>query len=173
MGQSFLSKFSIRGPETFTTFQHISSHTMGFKDTFNLARFVTAQVRQYPTALAEMRRGAKTSHWIWYIFPQMVGLSQSFNGMRYGITTLEEAQAYLKHPVLGSRLVEITQVVLDSATKDIRILMGSGIDVIKMQASMTLFLRADLEKEVFDFQAVLDKYYNGISHTETDDILST
>ncbi|PVH72719.1 DUF1810-domain-containing protein [Cadophora sp. DSE1049] len=144
---------------------------MGFTDNFDLARFVTAQERQYPRALAEMRRGRKTTHWIWYIFPSIVGISTSARGNRYAISGLEEAQAYLQHPVLRARLVEITQAVLDSGTTKILTLMGSAVDVTKMHASMTLFVRADPERRVFDFQAVLDKYYGGASHSKWDQIL--
>ncbi|KAL2060116.1 hypothetical protein VTL71DRAFT_9938 [Oculimacula yallundae] len=147
---------------------HTRSPDMGFIDEFNLARFVAAQRTQYPKALAEMQNGKKTTHWIWYIFPQLTGLSTSANGKTYGITSLAEAQAYLKYPILRDRLVEITQVVLDSRTRNIGTLMGSDIDVKKMHASMTLFLRADPEKEVFDFQAVLDKYYKGATQADTD-----
>ncbi|CZT46707.1 uncharacterized protein RSE6_07184 [Rhynchosporium secalis] len=144
---------------------------MGFADHFNLSRFVAAQRLQYPIALSQMRQGAKRTHWIWYIFPQLIGLSGSGNGRTYAISSLAEAQAYLNHPLLRARLVEITQVVLDSGTGIIRTLMGSDIDVTKMHASMTLFMRADPEKRVFDFQAVLDKYYRGATHTASDRIL--
>lgn len=146
-------------------------HTMDSGDPFNLARFIAPQEKDYQKALSEMRRGAKTSHWIWYIFPQLEGLSTSHMGKRYAVSGLEEAQSYLKHPTLKTRLVEITQVVLDSPIRSITALMGSGIDVTKMHASMTLFLRADPGKEVFDFQAVLDKYYKGATHAQSDQIL--
>ncbi|KAG4429140.1 hypothetical protein IFR05_015383 [Cadophora sp. M221] len=109
--------------------------------------------------------------WKAYIFPQIVGLVLSSNGMKYGIATIAEAQAYLKHTELGERLVEITQVALDSSTKNTRTLMGSEIDVAKMHTCMTLFLRADPDKKVFDFQALLDKYYNGAPYAELDMML--
>lgn len=145
---------------------------MGFSDPFSLARFTAAQNNDYTRALAEMQQGRKTSHWIWYIFPQLSGLSTSARSKRYAISSLEEAQAYLAHPVLGARLAEISQVVLDSETKTIRALMGSQVDVVKMHACMTLFMRADPEQKVFDFQAVLEKYYDGVPQALTDGILS-
>ncbi|KAK0124144.1 hypothetical protein ONS95_009127 [Cadophora gregata] len=140
-------------------------------DKFDLTRFITAQERQYPRALSEIRRGRKTTHWIWYIFPSLIGISTSAKGNKYAISSLEEAQAYLQHPVLNSRLIEITQAVLNSSTASILKLMGSVVDVTKMHASMTLFLRTDPEKKVFDFQAVLNKYYDGSAHEKSDEIL--
>lgn len=138
---------------------------MGFPDPFNLARFITAQqqTRQgYETALTEIRAGAKKSHWIWYILPPLAALGTSERSKRYGITSLAEAEAYLTHPVLRARLVEISQAVLDSRTRAVKRLMGSAVDVVKLQACMTLFLRADPDGEVFDFQAVLDKFFMGL-----------
>ena len=129
---------------------------------YNLERFVTAQNQTYDgyrTALSEMRRGYKTNHWIWYIFPQLNSLGKSPPAVYYGIASLEEAAAYAAHPVLGPRLREIVQAVLDSDAETARILMGSEIDYLKLQSSMTLFEAADPDWD--GYARVLDKYYNG------------
>ena len=129
---------------------------------FDLERFVTAQDKScdgYQTALQEMRRGYKTNHWIWYIFPQLSCLGQSNYAVYYGISSLEEAKCYAAHPVLGPRLREITRAVLDSDAATGRILMGSGIDYQKLQSSMTLFEKADPSWD--GYGRVLEKYYNG------------
>lgn len=143
---------------------------MGFSDPFHLVRFTEAQSTYYARALGEIKRGKKTTHWVWYIFPQLIGLSNSAHGKHYGITTLAEAKAYLQHPVLGARLAEISQAVLDSRIKTARALVGP-VDDVKLQACMTLFLRADPKEEVFDWQAVLKKYYEAAPHARSDEIL--
>lgn len=107
---------------------------------FDLNRFLVAQERDYATALAEMKNGAKLSHWIWYIFPQQKGLGHSYNSWYYGLCGVEEAMAYWNHPVLKARLLEITNAVLSHAGKrDIFQIMGSGIDVKKFRSCMDLF----------------------------------
>ena len=106
---------------------------------FDLDRFLTAQGSSYEMALREMKSGAKRSHWIWYIFPQQKGLGRSWNSEYYGLDGVEEAKAYLEHPVLGARLREISQVLLEHKDTDVRHLMGSGIDALKLKSSMTLF----------------------------------
>lgn len=107
---------------------------------FDLNRFLEAQERDYATALAEMKNGAKLSHWIWYIFPQQKGLGHSYNSRYYGLCGVEEAMAYWNHPVLKARLLEITNAVLSHAGKrDIFQIMGSGIDVKKFRSCMDLF----------------------------------
>lgn len=105
----------------------------------NLQRFLDGQRFGYGTALKEMKAGEKHSHWIWYIFPQIKGLGHSPNSQFYGIADIAEARAYLHHPVLGARLREITQEVLNHASKGINAIMGSDIDVLKFKSSMTLF----------------------------------
>ena len=125
---------------------------------YNLQRFLDAQQPDFETALGEMRAGHKTSHWIWYIFPQVKGLGFSPNSQYYGIDGLEEARAYLDHPVLGARLREITQLVLDHAADDIHVIMGSGIDARKFKSSMTLF---DLVSPDDIFARALDTFYAG------------
>lgn len=107
---------------------------------FNLQRFLDAQEDMYPVALKEIRKGGKQSHWIWYIFPQEKGLGYSYNSQFYGLDGEEEARAYLAHPVLGTRLREITRALLaHRGHRTVRQLMGSEVDVLKLRSSMQLF----------------------------------
>lgn len=124
----------------------------------DLMRFLQAQEGSYAQALAEMKRGRKESHWIWYIFPQMKGLGRSAMSEFYGISGMEEARAYLKDPVLGARLAEICNALLALDVEDIVQVMGRPDDK-KLKSSMTLFEAAAEDPEVF--QRVLDKYYQG------------
>lgn len=103
-------------------------------------RFVTAQDSHgtFDTALAELRAGAKRSHWMWFVFPQIAGLGRSSTAQRYALADLDDARAYLAHPVLGPRLVEAATAVLDSGVRDPERLLG-GIDAVKLRSSMTLF----------------------------------
>lgn len=105
----------------------------------SLERFLDGQRFGYETALAEMKQGRKRNHWIWYVFPQVKGLGHSPNAQYYGIKDLEEAKAYLLHPVLGPRIKEITAEVLQHSDCDIETIMGSRIDAVKFRSSMTLF----------------------------------
>ena len=123
-----------------------------------LDRFLDAQRGDYAAALAEVRRGRKTSHWMWYIFPQIAGLGQSSNARYYSIRDLEEAREYYAHPVLGQRLREISGVLLDLRGSDPVAVFG-GIDSMKLKSSMTLFAVAAPDDPLF--QQVLDKYYGG------------
>lgn len=124
---------------------------------YNLERFVQAQATSYATALSEMKSGAKRSHWIWYIFPQVKGLGRSYNSEFYGLDGVEEAKAYLAHPVLGNRLREITNVVLSHYGKyTIRQIMGSGIDAKKFKSSMKIFDEAS-PNDIFN--EALVKFY--------------
>lgn len=107
-------------------------------DPFNLNRFLEAQEDSYAQALSEIQAGRKESHWIWYIFPQLAGLGYSHNAIYYGISGLEEAQAYLGHPVLGPRLIEITRALLKYKDQDIEQMLGS-IDAMKCRSCMELF----------------------------------
>ena len=125
---------------------------------YDLTRFLQAQEGSYAQALAEMKRGRKESHWMWYIFPQLKGLGRSAMSEFYGISGMEEARAYLKDPVLGARLVEICNALLALEAKDILQVMGRPDDK-KLKSSMTLFEAAAEDPEVF--QRVLDKYYQG------------
>lgn len=123
---------------------------------YDLDRFLVAQERDYPYALKEMQNGRKEGHWIWYIFPQQKGLGHSYNSEYYGLDGLDEAKAYVRHPVLGKRLREICQALLDNKGKDIRYIMGSGIDVIKLKTSMELF---DLASPNDIFNKVLRTFF--------------
>ena len=121
-----------------------------------LQRFLDGQRFDYETALKEMKAGEKRNHWIWYIFPQIKGLGSSPNSRLYGIDGLEEAKAYLQHPVLGARLREITQEVLNHEGKNIYAIMGARIDAMKFKSSMTLF---DAVSPEDIFAKALDTFY--------------
>lgn len=112
---------------------------MEYKNNYDLSRFLVAQERDYPYALEEMQNGRKQGHWIWYVFPQQKGLGHSYNSEYYGLDGIEEARAYVQHPVLGHRLREICRALLEHKGKDIRYIMGSDIDVMKLKTSMSLF----------------------------------
>ena len=138
---------------------------------FDLDRFVRAQDigGDYAQAVAELRRGRKTSHWMWFVFPQIEGLGYSGMARRYAISSLEEARAYLAHPVLGPRLTEISGVLLELETRSPESVFGS-IDAIKLRSSMTLFDRAAsgdtaVEESTAEgasiFRRVLEKYFSG------------
>lgn len=132
----------------------------------SLDRFVTAQARDYAVALAELQRGRKTSHWIWYVFPQIAGLGRSDMAQLYAIADLAEARAYLAHPVLGPRLREATAALLAHAGKRDAVTILGEIDAIKVRSSMTLFEAADTEAEGV-FAACLDAFYAGSRDPET------
>jgi uncharacterized protein (DUF1810 family) len=134
----------------------------------DLERFVTAQAAVYDRALAELRAGRKRSHWMWFVFPQLAGLGRSATAQRYGIRDLEEARAYLAHPLLGPRLRECADALLALATHDPVTVLGE-IDAVKLRSSMTLFVRADPGES--RFAAVLDHFYGGIPDPATDDLL--
>lgn len=129
-----------------------------------LDRFLNAQQGDYAAALAEVRRGRKTSHWMWYIFPQIAGLGQSSTARYYSIRDLEEAREYYAHPVLGQRLREISGALLELRGSDPVAVFG-GIDSMKLKSSMTLFAVAAPDDPLF--QQVLDKYYDGEQDTLT------
>ena len=137
---------------------------------FDLQRFVTAQDANgsYNHAVAELTRGRKTSHWMWYVFPQVAGLGRSSMSQKYAISSLDEAKAYLEHPVLGARLTEVTRIVADTDSRDPEDIFGM-IDAQKLQSCMTLFLRAEPDQPLF--QQVLDRYFSGHPDPRTDEIL--
>ena len=126
----------------------------------DLERFVTAQDSggTYQQAVAELRKGRKTSHWMWFIFPQIVGLGRSAMAQAYSINNLAEAQAYLAHPVLGPRLVECAKLLASHRGLSAEQIFG-GIDAIKLRSSMTLFAHADPDQKVFG--QVIDQYFEG------------
>ena len=138
-------------------------------DTYDLNRFVEAQKKDYAVALAEIRRGKKRSHWMWYIFPQVLGLGYTSTSMQFGIKNLDEAAAYLNHAILGRRLVEISNVLLTLETDDAVKVFGST-DYKKLKSSMTLFSLLPGTDEVF--QHVLDKFFNGNKDEKTLQLLN-
>lgn len=131
---------------------------------FDLARFVDAQARDYTPALAEIKNGRKQSHWMWYIFPQFAGLGRSEMSRRYAIRSLEEAHAYVQHPLLGSRLRECAAVVLAVEGKSARDIFDTPDDA-KLHSSMTLFAQVTEPGSVF--HSVLAKYFEGQADGQT------
>ncbi len=128
-------------------------------DPHDLARFVEAQGRGvYERALSELRADRKTSHWMWFIFPQIAGLGFSAMAQRYAIGSLGEARAYLDHPLLGPRLQESVRAMLDVEGKAAREILGQPDDM-KLRSSLTLFAEAAPEKPAF--RQALEKYYGG------------
>jgi uncharacterized protein (DUF1810 family) len=134
----------------------------------DLDKFLEAQDRDYAGALAEIKNGRKYGHWIWYIFPQVVGLGMSSTSTFYGIQNLEQATRYLQHPVLGARLIEISNAMLALEGKTANQILGSPDD-LKLRSSMTLFSLVEHADGVF--QAVLNKYFNGQPDQKTLEIL--
>ena len=134
----------------------------------NLNRFISAQERDYPVALAEIRAGRKRSHWMWYIFPQLRGLGHSAMAERYAIRDLEEATAYLADAVLGPRLVEISRALLTAPTNNATAVMGTPDD-LKLRSCMTLFAMVPGADPVFT--TVLEKFYAGRRDERTVEML--
>ena len=130
--------------------------------------FVRAQEPVYPQVLAELRAGDKQSHWMWFIFPQLKSLGRSQTALRYGLDDLAMAQDYLRHPVLGPRLLECTRLVLGVSGRTTHEIFGSPDD-LKFRSSMTLFARADPEQPAFP--DALAKYYGGIEDARTVELL--
>ena len=131
---------------------------MNERDPHNLQRFVTAQTEDYQSALRELQRGQKESHWIWYIFPQVAGLGYSPAAQEYAIRSREEAAAYLAHAVLGTRLQQCCEALLKHQRKRIQDIMGFPDD-LKLRSSMTLFARLSSQGSIF--HKVLDAFYSG------------
>jgi uncharacterized protein (DUF1810 family) len=137
-------------------------------DPYDLQRFVAAQDAGgcYQRAVAELRRGRKTSHWMWFVFPQIAGLGRSATAQRYAIGSLAEARAYVAHPVLGPRLAECAAIVAavpGAASADD--IFGS-LDALKLRSCMTLFARAAPDEPVFG--QVLDRFFCGIGDPATE-----
>jgi uncharacterized protein (DUF1810 family) len=129
---------------------------MSNDDRYDLERFVEAQREIYDHVLAELRRGRKRSHWMWYIFPQIKGLGSSSRAQRYAISGLDEAKAYCAHPVLGDRLLECARLVTGAPVQSIEDVLGYP-DNLKFHSSMTLFAHAANHHEVFE--SALRKYF--------------
>jgi uncharacterized protein (DUF1810 family) len=130
----------------------------------NLRRFLDAQQADYSAALAEIKNGRKRSHWMWYIFPQILGLGFSETSKFYAIKDINEAEEFLSHPVLGSRLIEISNELLKLESNNANTIFGSPDDV-KLKSSMTLFASVHNADPVF--QLVLDRFFNGTKDTTT------
>jgi uncharacterized protein (DUF1810 family) len=137
-------------------------------DPHDLERFLEAQSRIYDVARAELRQGSKRSHWMWFIFPQIRGLGSSATAVHFAIASREEAAAYLKHPVLGPRLVECTRLVLGVKGRTSEQIFGE-IDSLKFRSSMTLFAAVTLMETVFE--EALQKYFEGEEDALTLEIL--
>ena len=137
----------------------------------DLERFVNAQDARgtYASAVDELRAGRKTSHWMWFVFPQIAGLGMSETSRRYAISSLEEARAYLAHPILGARLRECARILAESNGMTAEDIFGP-VDAMKLRSSMTLFARAAPEERLF--RDVLDRYFGGVADDATDALLS-
>lgn len=131
----------------------------------DLDRFLIAQQGVYPGALAELRRGRKTGHWIWFVLPQVAGLGHSEMSRYYGIASLDEARGYLAHPVLGPRLRECAEALLGITGRSADEILGP-MDAVKLRSCMTLFHRAAPTEPVF--VQVLERYFDGIADEATD-----
>lgn len=127
-------------------------------DPFALRRFVEAQDPVYARVLGELRGGRKWSHWMWFIFPQIAGLGSSANAQRFTISSLDEAKAYLAHPLLGARLKECTKLVLDVEGRSIHEIFDSPDD-LKFRSCMTLFAEAAVDGTLF--RDAIKKYFGG------------
>jgi uncharacterized protein (DUF1810 family) len=133
-------------------------------ETVDLNRFVLAQEKQYEIALFEIKNGKKQSHWMWYIFPQLAGLGRSGTAMLYGIKNLEEATSYLQHSLLGKRLEEISNVLLQLPGNNAHSVFGSPDD-LKLRSCMTLFSEVPGASAVFE--NVINKFFQGIKDPMT------
>ncbi len=138
-------------------------------DPHDLNRFVVAQENEYKMALREIRNGRKQTHWMWFVFPQIVGLGQTETSKTYAIKSREEAIAYLEHPTLGDRLQEISKALLSVKDKSAKEIFGTPDD-LKLRSSMTLFKSVTTDNDTF--LRVLDKYYGGEEDPQTFRILS-
>ena len=143
---------------------------MTINDPFDLRRFVAAQDAggTYDQATAELRRGRKTGHWMWFVFPQIAGLGQSQTSRKFAISSLEEAKAYLAHPVLGPRLIVCATIVAQTQGRTAEQIFG-GLDAQKLHSSITLFLRAAPGEAVFG--TVLAHYFDGLPDPATDQLI--
>ena len=127
-------------------------------DRYDLGRFVAAQAEVYERVCAELRAGRKQSHWMWFVFPQIRGLGSSPTAVRFAISGMEEARAYLEHPMLGSRLRECTGIVVDVEGRSVEQIFGYPDD-LKFHSSITLFAKAAAEAGVFG--EALEKFFGG------------
>jgi uncharacterized protein (DUF1810 family) len=137
-------------------------------DPFNLERFLRAQGSEFDDILSELRQGCKRGHWMWFIFPQLRGLGRSSTADYFGISSRAEAEAYLKHPILGQRLRECTALVNLVEGRSIYAIFG-GIDSVKFRSSMTLFADIGSGQEIFE--RALEKFFSGRADRLTLDLL--
>jgi uncharacterized protein (DUF1810 family) len=135
-----------------------------------LERFLVAQETSYETALSEIKNGQKESHWMWYIFPQIAGLGNSELSKYYSIRDIEEASDYVRHPILGSRLLRICTVLADFENKDVNSIFGFP-DNLKLQSCLTLFSMLEISPPIFGY--LLEKYFNGQKDEYTFKIIAT
>ncbi len=147
---------------------HSNADQRSAPDPYNLERFVEAQAPVFEQVTSELRAGRKMSHWMWFIFPQITGLGRSPTAIEYAISGLDEARAFLAHPILGPRLKECTQLVLLVENRIAAQIFGSPDD-IKFRSCMTLFAQATPEDDIFT--SALQKYFRGIPDRMTLDRL--
>lgn len=139
------------------------------KDTYNLGRFMKAQAGIYETVISELKNERKTSHWMWYIFPQIKGLGFSSMSIQYSISSIREAEEYLNHPVLGSRIKECSRIVFTIDGHSAKEIFGI-IDELKFRSSMTLFNYIRHNENIFEL--ILNKYFKGLQDNRTLELLS-
>ena len=137
-------------------------------DPYRLERFVAAQDQggTYDRAVAELRAGAKVSHWMWFVFPQIAGLGLSSIAREFAVSSTDEARAYLAHPVLGPRLRECARIVVGTEGRSAERIFGP-VDAMKLRSSMTLFAAVDEQPDENVFRTVLAKYYDGVADEAT------
>ena len=138
------------------------------EDPYRLERFVSAQDPVYEAAVSELRRGQKVGHWMWFIFPQVSGLGRTATSRQYAISSLPEARAYRRHPVLGPRLTECARILTEIKGKSAREIFGP-LDAMKLRSSMTLFMLAVPDEPIF--AEVLKKYFDGSPDEKTVSLL--
>ena len=138
------------------------------EDKYNLERFIKAQAGIYESVISELKNGHKRSHWMWFIFPQLKGLGNSSISIKYSISSPREAEEYLDHPILGSRIKECSRIVLNIDGFSAMQIFGS-IDELKLRSSMTLFDAVQQNENIFEL--VLGKYFKGIKDKRTLDLL--
>ena len=145
-----------------------TSRSNSSSDSYNLERFVIAQDSIFKRVLSELQAGTKMGHWMWFIFPQIRGLGRSPTSIEYAISSRDEAEAYLQHPVLGPRLKECTQLVLNVNGRSATDIFGTPDD-IKFRSSMTLFAQVSRDDDIF--HRALQKYFAGVPDRLTLDLL--